>query len=42
MGAMSEKGRIYVRDQFASIDFYDKDLTDSLLKYNLVKGSNKK
>jgi len=42
MGSMSDKGREYVRDQFASVDFYDKDLTDALIKYNLVKGAGKK
>jgi glutathione synthase/RimK-type ligase-like ATP-grasp enzyme len=42
MGSMTDKGREFVRDQFAAIDFYDKDLTEALLKYNLVKGAGKK
>ena len=42
MGSMTDKGREFVRDQFAAVDFYDKDLTEALLKYNLVKGAGKK
>ena len=42
MGSMSLKNKEFLRDRYADIDFYDKDLTDALMQHNLVKGSGKK